>query len=114
MAIFVPAIVAAAVIRLSASHPSTRPRPELAKAIEHPPLRQAPRTSLSSTESAAAEPVIENPPVAFANPFDRSEVFEFPPGTTRVEARDAVAQILLARARERQNRIKAAVEPRSR
>jgi hypothetical protein len=46
-------------------------------------------------------PAIEGPPVRFANPFDRSEIFEFPPGTTRAEARDAVADILMQRAQER-------------
>lgn len=44
----------------------------------------------------------ENEPVRFANPFDASEVFEFPPGTSESEARDAVSRILLQRARERQ------------
>jgi len=41
-------------------------------------------------------------PVRIRNAFDKSEVFEFPPGTTQQEARDAVAQILLQRAVERQ------------
>jgi hypothetical protein len=40
-------------------------------------------------------------PVRFSNPFDPREVFEFPPGTSRAEARDAVAEILKARALER-------------
>ena len=56
-----------------------------------------------------AEPVEEPAPppeepaelVRFKNPFDHREVFEFPAGTTRAEARDKVAQILLDRARER-------------
>jgi hypothetical protein len=49
-------------------------------------------------------PIPEAPapePVLFRNPFDRSEVFEFPAGTTQAEARDAVAEILMQRARER-------------
>jgi hypothetical protein len=41
-------------------------------------------------------------PVRVRNEFDRSEVFEFPPGTSRQEAREQVAQILLQRAIERQ------------
>ncbi len=49
---------------------------------------------------AAASPVTA-PPVRFRNPFDKSEVFEFPAGTTRAEARAAVAQLLRQRARER-------------
>jgi hypothetical protein len=57
-----------------------------------------------------AEPVLPDtespqvvPPVLFANPFDATEIFEFPPGTTPTEARDAVADVLLKRARERLN-----------
>lgn len=41
-------------------------------------------------------------PVLVRNPFDKSEVFEFPPGTTEQEAHAAVADTLLERARERQ------------
>jgi hypothetical protein len=40
-------------------------------------------------------------PVQFVNPFDSTEVFMFPAGTTQGEARDAVAEFLLERARER-------------
>jgi hypothetical protein len=50
-------------------------------------------------------------PVRFTNPFDASEVFEFPPGTSSTYAHDAVAELLLQRARERLSatkRIKAA------
>ena len=41
------------------------------------------------------------PPVTYRNPFDRSEVFEFPAGTSTAEARQAVADMLLQRALER-------------
>jgi hypothetical protein len=40
-------------------------------------------------------------PVKFVNPFDPTEVFEFPPGTSQATARDAVAELLLNRARHR-------------
>jgi hypothetical protein len=43
----------------------------------------------------------QNTPTRFTNPFDASEVFEFPPGTSEEAARDSVAEILLQRARER-------------
>jgi len=39
----------------------------------------------------------------YRNPFDAAEVFEFPPGTSRADARRAVAAFLLQRACERQN-----------
>ncbi len=55
--------------------------------------------------AARASPPLPAPsvaaPVRFANPFDASEVFEFPAGTSATEAHDAVADILLQRARER-------------
>jgi hypothetical protein len=40
-------------------------------------------------------------PVLLKNPFDRSEVFEFPPGTSEADARDAVAKLLFERAQSR-------------
>ena len=41
-------------------------------------------------------------PVRFSNPFDASEIFEFPSGTSDEEARQSVAAILLQRAHDRQ------------
>ncbi|MBX5463707.1 MAG: hypothetical protein IRZ28_21800 [Steroidobacteraceae bacterium] len=52
------------------------------------------------TAQAAPSPASDHP-VTFVNPFDASEVFEFPPGTSEAEARDSVAEILLRRARDR-------------
>ena len=52
----------------------------------------------------APPPPISEPagsPVRITNSFDASEVFEFPHGTTVSEARQAVAELLLSRARER-------------
>lgn len=46
-----------------------------------------------------AEP--QGAPVRIRNAFDSSEVFEFPHGTTESEAREAVAELLLSRARDR-------------
>ena len=46
-------------------------------------------------------PAAAGPPVRFANPFDPGEVFEFAAGTSDAQARDAVAKLLTARARER-------------
>jgi hypothetical protein len=40
-------------------------------------------------------------PVRYKNPFDPSEVFEFPPGTSPTKARELVADLLLQRARDR-------------
>jgi hypothetical protein len=44
----------------------------------------------------------EEEPVHFANPFDATEIFEFPADTTEAEAREAVAGFLIERAMYRQ------------
>ena len=59
----------------------------------------APRATIAETPDL---PQVSDAPVHFTNPFDTTEVFEFPPGTTETEAHDAVAQFLLRRARDRQ------------
>jgi hypothetical protein len=53
--------------------------------------------------SEPAEPAPQAAPVRYANPFDASEVFELPAGTSRSAAREAVAEMLLQRALERQH-----------
>jgi hypothetical protein len=50
-------------------------------------------------------PSMEPAPTRFVNPFDRKEVFEFPAGTTEADAREAVAELLSERARERQSQL---------
>ncbi len=59
------------------------------------------QTSGSSAPAAPPPAASAGPPVRFKNPFDRSEVFEFPPGTSKAEARRWVANMLLERARDR-------------
>jgi hypothetical protein len=41
--------------------------------------------------------------VRVKNPFDATEVFEFPAGTTKAEARQKIAELLLQRAVDRGN-----------
>jgi hypothetical protein len=48
---------------------------------------------------APAEP--QGPLVQVRNPFDATEVFEFPAETTKTVAREAMAELLLQRARDR-------------
>jgi hypothetical protein len=43
-------------------------------------------------------------PVRVRNPFDASEVFEFPPGTSKADARKSVADVLMQRALDRKAR----------
>ncbi len=69
----------------------------------HPPApapavtRAAPLAEVAP--AGPAEP--QGAPVRIKNPFDATEVFEFPHGTTESEAREAVAERLLSRARDR-------------
>ncbi len=64
-----------------------------------PPL---PIVAQVSKQIATPEPTVSTEePVHFKNPFDRSETFDFPAGTTQADARQAVAELLLQRASER-------------
>jgi hypothetical protein len=69
-------------------------RPTAAPEAEAPTLAPSPSPS---------PPVTPGVPVRFKNPFDASEVFEFPAGTSQTEVRNAVAELLSQRARERQS-----------
>lgn len=53
------------------------------------------------TPSVQAQAVYTEP-VRVQNPFDKREMFEFPAGTSEQEARDAMADMLLKRAIDRQ------------
>jgi hypothetical protein len=60
-----------------------------------------PPPRIAAVTLPAAPPKTEQPLVRVRNPFDAFEVFEFPPETTMAEAREAMAQLLLQRARTR-------------
>jgi hypothetical protein len=62
----------------------------------------SPSPPMAQSKWSAPQQFAAGEPVRFANPFDTDEVFEFPPGTTENQARDAVAEILLKRAMSRQ------------
>jgi hypothetical protein len=68
-----------------------------------PRVVAAPAAPVSATPSPPSSPSTDATPVRFVNPFDRKEVFEFPPGTSAADAREAVAELLSQRARERQS-----------
>jgi hypothetical protein len=80
-----------------------------------PPVMAVARPSVVVPAPASVAPSSQ-PTVKVINPFDKSEVFEFPAGSTYAENRDKVAQMLLERARERQGqwaRVKPAVNLRT-
>lgn len=61
----------------------------------------APRFAAVTARPLELQTPPPQPPVRFANPFDASEVFEFPAGTSRSAARAEVAKLLRERARGR-------------
>jgi len=67
-----------------------------------PPPPPPPVAEIDPPPPPVTAPASNEPPVLVRNPFDRREVFEFPPGTAPEEAKAAVADALLERARERQ------------
>jgi hypothetical protein len=69
-----------------------------------PPARVTAGSSAVVSASAKTAPESQGEPVRFRNPFDPSEVFEFPPGTSEAAARASVADLLLERGRGRLNR----------
>jgi hypothetical protein len=60
-----------------------------------------PRPALVGEERAPTAPSADSEAMLIKNPFDRTEAFEFPPGTSKAEAREAVAKLLLERAHDR-------------
>jgi len=65
-------------------------------------------------DSRSKPPVVEGSPVTFRNPFDRTEVFTFPPGTTVAQARAQVADLLFKRAQGRLSHNLASQRPQAR
>jgi len=70
--------------------------------LSKPPAPVQALVEPTPVEVTAERLVVDEPPVRVSNPFDKSEVFEFPAGTTEQEAHDAVADMLFQRAAERQ------------
>ena len=76
-----------------------------ARQIGEEPIQAAqtvvPKTALVGEQRAPAALSADSEPIRIKNPFDRTEVFEFPPGTSETEARDAVTKLLMERANGR-------------
>ena len=86
-----------------------------AAALPPPPPAVVPDPVPAPAVQAAELPPPE--PVVLVNPFDKTEKFTFPPGTSKADAREQMATLLLQRAAERgANRPRArklASEPRT-
>ena len=66
----------------------------------HVAQRVDPQATRVVEERAATVPS-DSEAMLIKNPFDRTESFEFPPGTSKAEAREAVAKLLMERAHDR-------------
>ena len=60
-----------------------------------------PKAALVGEEQAPEALSAANEPMRIKNPFDQTEAFEFPPGTSEAEAREAVTKLLMERAHDR-------------
>ena len=80
--------------------------PPVPVTVAPPPPASGPAPAPAPASASAPEPPSDAAtppePVRYVNPFDKKEVFEFPAGTSKAEARDAVAELLYERAQERQ------------
>jgi hypothetical protein len=88
--------VVATGILVGLAHRSSTPQRAVDEAV-------GPRADIAVAAAVAQPPTPAEGglPVRFRNPFDRAEVFQFPPGTSVAEARAAVAGLLMKRARGR-------------
>jgi hypothetical protein len=98
--VIVVAIASLSTTRLtSAAKPN--PTPETHKLVAASPAPAPAPTAAPATSEPSQAAVAQAQPLRFKNPFDKSEVFEFPAGTTLEEARASVADLLKQRAQDR-------------
>ena len=99
-------VIAAGALRESDKRAALPPPPPAAVPVSAPP------PEVQVAELPPPEPVV------LVNPFDATEKFTFPPGTSKADARDQMATLLLQRAAERgahrPRARKLAAEPRPR
>lgn len=93
------ATIFSGVIAYVATNPEqlVQARAAVGKVAAPSPARPAPETR-PAPPAAPDEPV----QVQVTNPFDKTEVFNFPAGTSETDAQLAVARLLMQRAQERQ------------
>ena len=99
-------VIAAGALRESDKRAALPPPPPAVVPVPVPPL------PVQAAELPPPEPVV------LTNPFDATEKFTFPPGTSKADARDQMATLLLQRATQRRAHLprarKLAAEPKPR
>lgn len=91
-------VIVVAIASLSTARPTTGSKPSIPAQTSKANPAAAPAPGPAASPSPA---LAEAEPLRFKNPFDKTEVFEFPPGTTLEEARASVAGLLMQRAQGR-------------
>jgi hypothetical protein len=100
----VPVAAASAVAAISPS--AAKAEATTATAPPSPPPASAATAATAAALAPDAAPPTDQPAtIRFVNPFDKKEVFVFPPGTSQADARDAVADLLAERARDRRGQL---------
>jgi hypothetical protein len=98
-------VAGALVIVVAIASVSTARLTTAAKPSPPPETRKVVAAAVATPPPATPEPsqpaVAQAQPLRYKNPFDKSEVFEFPAGTTLEEARASVADLLRQRAQDR-------------
>jgi len=106
LSLAVAGVITAGALRESDERAALPPPPPAVVPAPVPP------PSVQPAEVAPPEPVV------LVNPFDATETFTFPPGTSKADARDQMATLLLNRAMERRAHVprarKLAAEPHAR
>ena len=95
------ATIFSGVIAYVATNPEqlVQARAAVGKVVDAPTPARLTQPAPPPPSAAPDEPV----QVQVTNPFDKTEVFDFPAGTSESDARLAVARILMQRAQERQS-----------
>lgn len=93
--VIVVAIASMSTARLTTEAKPSPPPAETRRLVAATPVAPA------ATEPAQPAAAPDAQPLRYKNPFDKSEVFEFPAGTTLEEARASVADLLKQRAQGR-------------
>jgi hypothetical protein len=99
-------VIVAAIASWSTAHRTiqaeeTPPPPEATAEVAAATAPEETETAAASAPAPQLPAAPDTEPVRFKNPFDKREVFEFPPGTTLEEARQSVADVLRQRATDR-------------
>jgi len=94
-------IIVVAIASLSTARLTAEPKPSPPPATPRLVAAVTPAAAPATPPEPSQPAIAAAEPLRYKNPFDKSEIFEFPAGTTLEEARASVADLLRQRAQER-------------